>query len=324
MLWESSDPGEALRTRFGFDDPGGAAAWVTSTLGDRWGVRVESCERIVISYANALAWLETSSGPMIAKWSVAAEHFGRLSALARLTAWLDAEGLPVSAPVPTSSGDVQVETDGVSLGLQRQVVGDLLDTGDARQVRAAGATLARLHDALARWPEAARFPAEPVEQPLATRIGAWLDADRDHLPREARSVLRRWVDQAPPDTLPVQLVHGDVRSANLLCAGGEVAAVLDLEEARFDHRVAELARSAVLLGTRFHDWGPVTAEVREQLLDGYQSVRPLTATEAAWWPALVLWDSLRMVPSGADPTGWGDAALACALSPSTAPRPSRR
>ncbi|MFB9315495.1 phosphotransferase [Nocardioides plantarum] len=314
MLWESSDPGEALRTRFGFDAPGAAVAWVTATLDGRWDLRVESCERIVISYANALAWVETSSGPMIAKWSVAAERFAQLAALARLTAWLHAEGIPVSAPVPTPSGDLHAELDGVSLGLQRQVDGDLLDPADAQQVRAAGATLARLHDALARWPEADRYPAAPVHEPLAARVGAWLDAVPAHLPPEAQAVLRRSVADAPPDPPPVQLVHGDVRSANLLCAGGEVAAVLDFEEARFDHRVAELARSAVLLGTRFHDWGPVTAEVRAQLLEGYESVRPLTASEAAWWPALVLWESLRMVPSGADPTGWRFAAVSCAGS----------
>ncbi len=47
-----------------------------------------------------------------------------------------------------------------------------------------------------------------------------------------------------------------------------------------------------------------------QFLDGYQSVRPLTPDEAAWWPVLVLWPSLVMVPSGEDRTGWGSEALA--------------
>jgi len=114
----------------------------------------------------------------------------------------------------------------------------------------------------------------------------------------------------PSGGLPVQLVHGDFRSANVLCAEEGIAAVIDFEEARFDHRIVELARSAVLLGTRFHDWGPVSSEVRSQFLDGYQSVRPLTADEAAWFPVLVLWPSLLMVPSGEDRAGWGAAALA--------------
>jgi len=42
----------------------------------------------------------------------------------------------------------------------------------------------------------------------------------------------------------------------VLFAGADVAAVIDFEEARLDHRIDELARSAVLLGTRFHNWAP--------------------------------------------------------------------
>jgi hypothetical protein len=40
------------------------------------------------------------------------------------------------------------------MGLQREIVGDLLDTADLNQVRAAGAVLARLQDALAAYPDA--------------------------------------------------------------------------------------------------------------------------------------------------------------------------
>ena len=47
----------------------------------------------------------------------------------------------------------------------------------------------------------------------------------------------------------------------------------------------------------------------EALPSGYQSVRPLTPDEAAWWPVLVLWPSIVMVPSGEDWTEWGSAAL---------------
>lgn len=264
-----------------------------------------------MSDSNALVWVGTSSGPVVAKWSIDAERFARLAALARLTAWLAQEGLPVSAPVPTSSGHVQVEIHGVSLCLQREIAGDLLDTSDPHQVRAAGATLSRLHDALASYPEADRFPApDPTSGSLAARINGWLDVAPEHLPAVGRDALGVLLADVPSGGLPVQLVHGDFRSANVLCAEEGIAAVIDFEEARFDHRIVELARSAVLLGTRFHDWGPVSSEVRSQFLDGYQSVRPLTADEAAWFPVLVLWPSLLMVPSGEDRAGWGAAALA--------------
>lgn len=35
----------------------------------------------------------------------------------------------------------------------------------------------------------------------------------------------------------------------------------------------------------------------------------MTAAEATWWDALVLWYSLVLTPAREDPTGWGQAAL---------------
>lgn len=314
MLWEPDDPATVLRERFGFAGADAVVAWLTAVLRDHWGLEVVSCERVVMSDANVLAWARTSAGPVVAKWSIAAERFPRLAALADLTSWLADQGLPVSAPVPDLAGRGQVETDGVSLGLQREIAGDLLDADDPDQVRAVGAVLARLQDALAAYPGVEGFPADPARPP-ADEVGEWLQAPPAHLPDAAVAALRTAVAAAPPLDRPAQLVHGDVRSANVLCVTGEVAAVLDLEEVRVDLRVAELARTAVLIGTRFHDWAPVSADVRAQLVAGYESVRPLTTQERAWWPLLVLWLSLRMVPSGEDRAGWGAAALACCDAP---------
>jgi homoserine kinase type II len=309
MLWEAEDPAKVLRARFGLADPAAACRWVTDTLTRRWGVQVDSCERIVMSDRNALAWVGTPGGRMIAKWSVASERFPRLAALARLTVWLDGQGLPVSAPLATSDGHHQLEVDGASLCLQQVVRGDLLDTRKQEEVRAAGAVLAHLHAALASFPDAGRIPglaARPTT--IATEIAGWLDAVPDQVPGTARDALRRMVADAPEGVLPSQLVHGDFRSANVLCFGSKVAAVLDFEEARLDHRVVELARSAVLLGTRFRNWGPVSAEVRSWFVDGYQSVSPLGEVESAWWEVLVAWSSWAMVPAAEDPTGWRSAA----------------
>lgn len=310
MLWEADDAGDALETRFGFSDGAAAGRWVVTTVVEQWGVRVGSCERIVISGHNALAWIRTPSGPMLAKWSVAPELFSGLAALARLTAWLEEKGLPVSAPVAALDGRIQVEIDGASLGLQRKIDGDLLDINDLDQVRAAGAVLARLHDTLAAYPDVDQMPGlVPPSASLAARVIGWLDSCPEHVPATARAALRRMVADTYSEPLPTQLVHGDFRSANVLCAGSTVAAVIDFEEARSDHGIVELARSAVMLGTRFRDWGPVSGEVRATFLDGYQSVRPLGRVEASWWDALVLWYSLVLIPTGNDPTGWGQAAM---------------
>lgn len=310
MLWEVQDPDAVLDGRFGFSDGESAGRWLSAMLSANWGVRVHSCERIVMSDHNALGWVLTPSGRMLAKWSVASARFPRLLEMARLTNWLDDQGLPVSAPVPAKDGRLQVEFGGVSMGLQYEIQGDLLDVSDPRQVWATGAMLARLHDALASYPDGERVAAL-AEQPhqLAVRLADWLEFRAEHLPARARDTLQRLVAEAAGDPLSVQLVHGDVRSANVLCAEGEVVAVIDFEEARFDHRVVELARSAVMLGTRFRHWGPVSADVRMNFSSGYQSERVLTPVEASWWDALVLWCTLVLIPAGNDPTGWKRSAM---------------
>jgi homoserine kinase type II len=310
MLWEAQDPHHTIDGRFGFSDGQAAGRWVTDTLDRHWGVRIDSCERIVMSGGNALAWVATPSGRLLAKWSVVPERFPRLAETARLTSWLHSRGLPVSAPVPARDGRLQIEVDRVSIGVQREIVGDLLDTADLGQVRAAGAVLARLQCALAAYPDADQVPAPAVpSRPLTARISDWLDSRADHLPVAARDTLRRLVAGAPPDRLLRQLVHFDFRSANILCDRGEIAAIIDFEEAQHEHRLVELARAAVLLGTRYHNWGPVPAEVRAEFLTGYESERPLTPAEASWLDILLLWQGLAMVPPGDDPTGWRPSAL---------------
>ncbi|MEJ8282639.1 phosphotransferase [Curtobacterium citreum] len=313
MLWERADPAQVLRSRFGFTDVAAAEDWVIRTLGRWWNVRVIACERIVMSDHNALAWVSTAGGRMLLKWSIAPEVFERLVFAADLTTWLEERGLPVSAPVPTPDGRAQVEDDGVSMGLQHVIGGTLLDVRDAAQVHAAGATLARFHDALRDSPDRARAAAvRPPPTPLVQQIAGWLDGGPTHVLDRARVALRRLLAAAPSDDLPVQIVHGDYRAANVLFADSDVVAVIDFEDLRLDHRIVELARSAVLLGTLFHDWGPVPEAVHWQLLDGYRSVSALTTDELAWWDVLVLWNTMLFVPSGDDPTGWGAAAEALA------------
>ncbi|BFU43648.1 phosphotransferase [Krasilnikovia sp. MM14-A1004] len=310
MLWETHDPRRTLDGRFGLSNAEAAGRWIAALVDEHWGIRIDSCERIVMSGGNALAWIRTPSARLLAKWSVVPERFPQLVQTARLTSWLHGRGLPVSAPVPARGGRLQVETGRVSMGLQREIVGDLLDTADPDQVRAAGAVLARLQDALAAYPDADRLPVlAGSSEPLTDRVTDWLDSRAEHLPAAARETLRGLVTSAPPDRLARQLVHFDFRSANIVCARGEIAAILDFEEAQHDHRLVELARAAVLLGTRYRNWAPVSADVCAAFLTGYRSECPLTPAEAGWLDILLLWQALAMVPPGDDPTGWGPSAL---------------
>jgi homoserine kinase type II len=311
MLWEADAPAVVLAGRFGFADAGGAGRWVASTVAEVWGIPVDSCDRIVLSDHNALAWIGSGPEAYIAKWSVDPGRYARLAVLATLTGWLGNEGIPVSAPIAASDGSLQIEIAGVSMGLQRQIAGELLDVSNETHVRAAGAALAQLHVSPVDCPfvEELSPPATEVRQ-LDTRISVWLDSERSkNAPESATRELRRRAASRSAEPLEAQLVHGDVRSANVLIAHERVSAILDFEESRSDFTIVELAHAAVLLGTRYRDWGPVSAEVHGWLLAEYQTVRPLLDVELQWWDTLVLWFSLMFIPDGEDPTGWQAAAM---------------
>ncbi|NHB84630.1 hypothetical protein G7085_08475 [Tessaracoccus sp. HDW20] len=70
MLWEPHDAAVVLRERFGHDGAPGAAAWLGSVLSQDFGRQMASCDKIVMSDSNALAWLQTFDGDrLILKWS---------------------------------------------------------------------------------------------------------------------------------------------------------------------------------------------------------------------------------------------------------------
>lgn len=241
MLWESVDPAEALTKRFGFADAASALRWVRETLWDTWAIAVEDCDRLVMSDGNLLAWITTDDElPLIAKWSVVPKLFQRLAETTALTMWLHDRGIPVAAPIPARDGRLRVEQDNVSLGVFPVIDGDLLDIGDPTQVAEAGHVLARLHDVLAAY-------GQPID--------------------------------GGPSSPGKQLVHNDYRSANLLHDGTSICAVLDFESVAYRTRIADLAQAMVLLGTRYHDWGPTNQLVREAFVAAYCDRIPLTREE---------------------------------------------
>lgn len=308
MLWEPVEAGAALRERFGFGDLDDVSTWLAEQLSRTWGVTATGTDRLVISDQNAVVWVSSDRGPLVVKWSRAAEHFARLDAATELLGLLGERGVPVAGPVAAVDGRVRVVLDGplgpLSVTVLPELVGDWLDVADEVAVRAAGACLAGLHEALRDQTDRVGVAAADGSR---TRVEHWLDtADRGLAPEASRRLRHLLVDLPEPDDAP-QLVHNDFRAANLLVRDSEVVGVLDFDDMVVDHRVADLAHSAVYLATRFRDWGPTPAAVRQVFRAGYESVRPLGTTEARWYDVVVLWQSIAAIPAGEDPTGWAAA-----------------
>lgn len=298
MLWESTDPQRALVKRFQFATPTAASDWLRATVPHTYGIEVVSVDRLVMSSYNLLAWLTTAEGALLAKCCAFLPAHARLLAAGELVVWLAQRGLPVSAPLLSTTGAIQVQCDHLSLGVQRVIAGELLDPTRLDQAHSAGVTLAQLHGALASYPQANTLTTPTPVPPLSVLIDDWGKAKVASITEPdliaAVTNLSACAAQLATTPLATQLVHGDFRAANILGQADRIVAVLDFEEVRWGYRVNDLAWAAVHLGTRYHDWGPIAQEVHQVFLQSYTAVQPLTPLEQAWLPVLLLWHSISL------------------------------
>jgi homoserine kinase type II len=194
-----------------------------------------------------MAWVGAGGRRLVVKWSALPHRFPQLEDAARLVAWLEeAQAVPVAAPIASTDGRLLVHLGNDAkgplmsrlplpgaqflVGVLPVVEGELLAVEDPEHVEEAGRMLATIHRSLASYP--------------------------------GRSGRRGRGEH-------VQLVHNDFRSANVLHDGTRISAVLDFEEITHDTRAADIAKSAVLLATRYRDWGPTDESVRSAYLRAY-------------------------------------------------------
>jgi Ser/Thr protein kinase RdoA (MazF antagonist) len=310
MLWESTEPRPALRERFGLDSFDDAGSWLTEVLADAWAIEVLACDRIIISGDNAIAWVRTDRGALVAKWSRAQDQFARFAATADLLQTLHGQGVPVAPPLASVDGRHREIIGSLSITVLPHIDGELLDTTADPAVRRAGACLARLHGALAthwdsRLTGLGRQTGGSLD--LRRRVETWLQHEDAGVAPAASARLRDHIASLPQIDCEPQLIHNDYRAANVLTSGSEITAVLDFDEVGLDYCVSDLANAFVLLSTRFTDWQPTPSRARNALLEGYQSVRPLTRLEHDWLHALVLLRGIQAIPRGDDPAGWASA-----------------
>jgi len=310
MLWEAAEPESALWDRFGFEGFDAVTGWVAMTLDETWGITVGGCSRLVISDHNAIVWVEGDHGDLVVKWSRARERFASLTASTRLLRTLAGRGVPVATPIVTVDGLDRVTLDGptgaLSVTVLPELTGDWLDVEDHVAVQSAGACLAEVHRGL----QASRHDVSRMLTPIRgvkDRIEDWLAGeDRGYAPQASRRLTDLLSGLPELDDEP-QLVHNDFRAANILTRDSRVVGVLDFDEVMVEHRVNDLAKACVYLGTRFTQWQPTPVAVRDTLRAGYESVRPLSPAEARCFDILVLWQGLQAIPGRNDPAGWASA-----------------
>jgi homoserine kinase type II len=201
--------------------------------------------------------------------------------------WIEKHGVPTTVPVMLESGGRFAVRNGVAWTLLPYVSGGHLGS-DTMSLKSLGAVMARLHE----MPPAECFPHDYrmgwslFERmfALADESGGW--SDFLVVLREESSRLRGCI----PDNLPQGVLHGDLFPDNVL-GDGEVAAILDFEEAWIGPRAFDLVMAFVGFGW---DGGQPVGKRWNALLSGYESVRSLTKLERVALPTLYRYATLSI------------------------------
>jgi Ser/Thr protein kinase RdoA (MazF antagonist) len=259
-----------------------------------------------MSAAGLVSWRGASL--VVKRHHVSVRTVGQLAAEHAFAGYLRARGLPVPAVVPLDGGATAVRRGDFSYEAQRLAAGiDLYRDAVSwspfaalGHARSAGAALARLHRAAEGFAAPGRPPgvlisscavilaADPVARWMARR--RWPeDFARHLLPaiHRAGSLGRR---------LPGRWGHGDWHPSNLSWTGAgpdaQVAGIFDLGLANRNFAVHDLAiaiERSTVTWLDLAESGRASADLEavDALLDGYESVRPLSPAEATALPEIL-------------------------------------
>lgn len=207
-----------------------------------------------------------------------------------IIAYARVQGIPAVPPLSLPDGETILERGGRFYALFPYAPGVQVgrDVLTERHIAAMGGFLARLHQALQRFP-----PNQALQRSLdldraATLLGierllsiihtqSVLD-DVDRVATERLLSRRRWLQEietgAPPDlrALDQQVIHGDYQETNLFWEGEQVSAIIDWDQAYSAPRSWEVARTLHLV----FNFGLAATRV---FIESYRAVLPLPLYE---------------------------------------------
>jgi Ser/Thr protein kinase RdoA (MazF antagonist) len=220
----------------------------------------------------------------------------------------------VPVPIRTTSGEtfIVVEAEGRSLNaaLLPRIVGQAMDRQNLDQIQSAGFALASLHHQLAKFDPQGKF----------ARLPLWGALDRIHpqvsdplnvvqilslgLEEQGRlsQLLSEAIEPAPHlyATLPIQTIHADYITPNILVENDRVVGILDFEFATRDLRLLDYLSSLDQFAS--FPWKDARfEEIVRAFSMGYRACSSLTVAEMK--AAIAVW-KLQRASSLVYWTGW--------------------
>ena len=154
----------------------------------------------------------------------------------------------------------------------------------AAQSGAFGRALARLHHATSDGSASCNLPDLPdldlIDQPAAV-IAAWPDFQHHTALHSITTIAKQMLHTLPQTSAAFGFCHGDVHPMNVII-NAENVTLLDFEWSGYGWRSYDLATFLWAIGGT-----PAMPQLRDSFLDGYQTIRSLTAQERAILPFFI-------------------------------------
>lgn len=208
---------------------------------------------------------------------------------------LSGRGCPVPRTIHDRAGNAFRLHEGKALALIEFLPGVSVSVPTPAQARAVGAALAQVHLAAADFAGTRANTMGPSAwRTLADACGAeGLESIESGLSRLVFSTLDDLAARWPAD-LPRSVIHADLFCDNVLMLGDEVSGLIDFYFACHDITAYDLAvtHAAWCFSANGATFEP---ELSVALLEGYESLRPLSREERAALPVLAQGASMRFL-----------------------------
>ncbi|MFT6000884.1 MAG: homoserine kinase type II [Neolewinella sp.] len=184
---------------------------------------------------------------------------------------LESHGFSTTRIIPTKDGAMQSDIHGKPLLLKSYLSGQVIDPLPLETMYPLGQAMARLHQV----PAPEFLPTQPAYGrqtfgPMQQNFG------RPHPFLNWLKMIEAYLQDHLPEDLPRALIHADIFADNVILTPDHGPVIMDFEEAATYYRVFDLGMAIV--GTCYPE-GELNVRAKEALLQGYESVIPLTESE---------------------------------------------
>lgn len=280
---------------------------VKQVICDRWSFLVEATfEPTGQGSSNATYFIYTPDNQFVLKLYAATTETAQIHYEHSLVTFLQYTNLPFAIPVPicAAGGEtlISLDIDGRSLNaaLLPRLVGQPVNVQNLNQIQSAGFALAQLHKQLVKFDpqgQLAKLPfwgaldqihpqvRDPLNIPQILNLGL---AEQKHFSQ----MLNEAIASAPHlyATLPIQTIHADYITPNILVENDRVVGILDFEFATRDLRLFDYLSSLDQLAS--FPWKECRfADIVRAFSNGYRACLALTMAEMN--AAILVWKLQR-------------------------------